>query len=195
MLPPACFPPTVGLTLSASWSLLTWDLLTGLFEQRVEQYLKELPDTEQSGVNKFLKGLGEFCSRRPRQGRSPEGRSAQFTQLNRCLNSVSRKQNEVPPQKELRGDHPVNPEARCLHDTAWWGLLFALCKHVHIIFKTAVRLECGFVFWYETVRQRSRTVHGSELQSNHWCPDVCVCEDAVTCVTCLSDVQSLCCFI
>ncbi|KAG7253025.1 hypothetical protein CRUP_027128 [Coryphaenoides rupestris] len=30
----------------------------GLFEQRVEQYLEELPDTEQSGVNKFLKGLG-----------------------------------------------------------------------------------------------------------------------------------------
>ncbi|RXM27165.1 Suppression of tumorigenicity 5 protein [Acipenser ruthenus] len=29
----------------------------GLFEQRVEQYLEELPDTEQSGVNKFLKGL------------------------------------------------------------------------------------------------------------------------------------------
>lgn len=36
-------------------------LVTGLFEQRVEQYLEELPDTEQSGVNKFLKGLGEFC--------------------------------------------------------------------------------------------------------------------------------------
>lgn len=31
----------------------------GLFEQRVEQYLEELPDTEQSGVNKFLRGLGE----------------------------------------------------------------------------------------------------------------------------------------
>lgn len=31
----------------------------GLFEQRAEQYLEELPDTEQSGVNKFLKGLGE----------------------------------------------------------------------------------------------------------------------------------------
>ncbi|XP_043938749.1 DENN domain-containing protein 2B isoform X2 [Protopterus annectens] len=30
----------------------------GLFELRVEQYLEELPDTEQSGVNKFLKGLG-----------------------------------------------------------------------------------------------------------------------------------------
>ncbi|XP_027556456.1 suppression of tumorigenicity 5 protein isoform X3 [Neopelma chrysocephalum] len=30
----------------------------GLFEQRVEQYLEELPDTEQSGVNKFLRGLG-----------------------------------------------------------------------------------------------------------------------------------------
>jgi hypothetical protein len=34
--------------------------LPGLFEQRVDQYLEELPDTEQSGVNKFLKGLGEF---------------------------------------------------------------------------------------------------------------------------------------
>ncbi|MGH0131784.1 UNVERIFIED_CONTAM: hypothetical protein FKN15_053150 [Acipenser sinensis] len=33
----------------------------GLFEQRVEQYLEELPDTEQSGVNKFLKGLGDVC--------------------------------------------------------------------------------------------------------------------------------------
>lgn len=30
----------------------------GLFEQRVEQYLEELPDTEQSGVNKFLERLG-----------------------------------------------------------------------------------------------------------------------------------------
>uniref|UniRef100_A0A8C9VQW6 DENN domain containing 2B n=1 Tax=Scleropages formosus TaxID=113540 RepID=A0A8C9VQW6_SCLFO len=29
----------------------------GLFEERVEQYLEELPDTEQSGVNKFLKDL------------------------------------------------------------------------------------------------------------------------------------------
>lgn len=38
-------------------------LLTGLFEQRVDQYLEELPDTEQSGVNKFLRGLGESCSR------------------------------------------------------------------------------------------------------------------------------------
>lgn len=37
--------------------------MTGLFEQRVDQYLEELPDTEQSGVNKFLKGLGESCSR------------------------------------------------------------------------------------------------------------------------------------
>lgn len=31
----------------------------GLFEQRVEQYLEELPDTEQSGMNKFLRGLGK----------------------------------------------------------------------------------------------------------------------------------------
>ncbi|XP_053304981.1 DENN domain-containing protein 2B isoform X2 [Spea bombifrons] len=30
----------------------------GLFEQRVEQYLEELPDSEQSGVNKFWRGLG-----------------------------------------------------------------------------------------------------------------------------------------
>lgn len=30
----------------------------GLFEQRVEQYLEELPDHEQSGVNKFWRGLG-----------------------------------------------------------------------------------------------------------------------------------------
>ncbi|XP_075878144.1 DENN domain-containing protein 2B isoform X2 [Nelusetta ayraudi] len=30
----------------------------GLFERRVDHYLEELPDTEQSGVNKFLKGLG-----------------------------------------------------------------------------------------------------------------------------------------
>ncbi|XP_037551506.1 suppression of tumorigenicity 5 protein [Nematolebias whitei] len=38
----------------------------GLFELRADQYLEELPDTEQSGVNKFLKGLGEFCTRRLR---------------------------------------------------------------------------------------------------------------------------------
>ncbi|XP_069821115.1 DENN domain-containing protein 2B isoform X2 [Dendropsophus ebraccatus] len=30
----------------------------GLFEQRVEQYLEELPEHEQSGVNKFWRGLG-----------------------------------------------------------------------------------------------------------------------------------------
>ncbi|XP_022525841.2 suppression of tumorigenicity 5 protein [Astyanax mexicanus] len=36
----------------------------GLFEQRVEQYLEELPDTEQSGVNKFLKGLGRFLHKK-----------------------------------------------------------------------------------------------------------------------------------
>lgn len=33
---------------------------SGLFEQRVEQYLEELPDTEQSGMNKFLRGLGKL---------------------------------------------------------------------------------------------------------------------------------------
>uniref|UniRef100_A0A8C5QV74 DENN domain containing 2B n=1 Tax=Leptobrachium leishanense TaxID=445787 RepID=A0A8C5QV74_9ANUR len=31
----------------------------GLFEQRVDQYLEELPESEQGGVNKFLRGLGE----------------------------------------------------------------------------------------------------------------------------------------
>lgn len=44
--------------------------MPGLFEQRVDQYLEELPDTEQSGVNKFLKGLGEFCFRRSGQDKS-----------------------------------------------------------------------------------------------------------------------------
>ncbi|XP_066503395.1 suppression of tumorigenicity 5 protein [Hoplias malabaricus] len=36
----------------------------GLFEQRVEHYLEELPDTEQSGVNKFLKGLGKLLHKK-----------------------------------------------------------------------------------------------------------------------------------
>ncbi|KAI4889266.1 hypothetical protein NFI96_013531, partial [Prochilodus magdalenae] len=36
----------------------------GLFELRVEQYLEELPDTEQSGVNKFLKGLGKLLHKK-----------------------------------------------------------------------------------------------------------------------------------
>ncbi|XP_039604292.1 suppression of tumorigenicity 5 protein [Polypterus senegalus] len=36
----------------------------GLFEQRAEQYLDELPDNEQSGVNKFLKGLGKFLHKK-----------------------------------------------------------------------------------------------------------------------------------
>ncbi|MGH0162422.1 UNVERIFIED_CONTAM: hypothetical protein FKN15_055392 [Acipenser sinensis] len=40
----------------------------GLFEQRVEQYLEELPDTEQSGVNKFLKGLGQLTTDTAHQG-------------------------------------------------------------------------------------------------------------------------------
>ena len=34
--------------------------VSGLFEQRVEQYLEELPDNEQSGMNKFLRGLGKL---------------------------------------------------------------------------------------------------------------------------------------
>lgn len=60
------FPLGVDV-LCASAAMLTAALVltpsgntvTGLFEQRVDQYLEELPDTEQSGVNKFLKGLGE----------------------------------------------------------------------------------------------------------------------------------------
>lgn len=32
----------------------------GLFELRVEQYLDELPETEQGGVNRFFRGLGEM---------------------------------------------------------------------------------------------------------------------------------------
>lgn len=47
--------------------------LAGLFEQRVDQYLEELPDTEQSGVNKFLKGLGESRSRHTRRDRFKSG--------------------------------------------------------------------------------------------------------------------------
>uniref|UniRef100_A0A8C3VJW9 DENN domain containing 2B n=1 Tax=Catagonus wagneri TaxID=51154 RepID=A0A8C3VJW9_9CETA len=45
----------------------------GLFEQRVEQYLEELPDTEQSGVNKFLRGLGEQPRRRAEAWREGRG--------------------------------------------------------------------------------------------------------------------------
>ena len=33
--------------------------LTGLFEIRAQEYLETLPSGEHSGVNKFLKGLGE----------------------------------------------------------------------------------------------------------------------------------------
>lgn len=41
-------------------SLIPAVRFSGLFEQRVEQYLEELPDTEQSGMNKFLRGLGKL---------------------------------------------------------------------------------------------------------------------------------------
>lgn len=47
------FPPCNDCSLPCSSSS------PGLFEQRVEQYLEELPDTEQSGMNKFLRGLGK----------------------------------------------------------------------------------------------------------------------------------------
>lgn len=33
--------------------------LSGLFEMRAQEYLDSLPGSEQRGVNKFLKGLGE----------------------------------------------------------------------------------------------------------------------------------------
>uniref|UniRef100_A0A673BDL6 UDENN domain-containing protein n=1 Tax=Sphaeramia orbicularis TaxID=375764 RepID=A0A673BDL6_9TELE len=36
--------------------------LRGLFEVRAQEYLDSLPGSEQRGVNKFLKGLGEFYS-------------------------------------------------------------------------------------------------------------------------------------
>lgn len=48
-----------GLSLAQPPQLALQLFSAGLFEQRVEQYLEELPDTEQSGVNKFLRGLGE----------------------------------------------------------------------------------------------------------------------------------------
>lgn len=39
------------------------NILSGLFEVRAQEYLDSLPGSEQRGVNKFLKGLGEaFCS-------------------------------------------------------------------------------------------------------------------------------------
>lgn len=38
-------------------------ILSGLFEVRAQEYLDSLPGSEQRGVNKFLKGLGETsCS-------------------------------------------------------------------------------------------------------------------------------------
>lgn len=42
------------------WNVLFF--LTGLFEVRAQEYLDSLPGSEQRGVNKFLKGLGEiYC--------------------------------------------------------------------------------------------------------------------------------------
>ena len=35
-------------------------LSSGLFEVRAQEYLDSLPGSEQRGVNKFLKGLGEI---------------------------------------------------------------------------------------------------------------------------------------
>lgn len=37
-------------------------LFSGLFEVRAQEYLDSLPGSEQRGVNKFLKGLGETLS-------------------------------------------------------------------------------------------------------------------------------------
>lgn len=38
-------------------------VFSGLFEVRAQEYLDSLPGSEQRGVNKFLKGLGEtFCT-------------------------------------------------------------------------------------------------------------------------------------
>lgn len=53
-----CRPPYIHVPIALS--LIPAVLFSGLFEQRVEQYLEELPDTEQSGMNKFLRGLGKL---------------------------------------------------------------------------------------------------------------------------------------
>lgn len=39
--------------------LTSFFLSTGLFEVRAQEYLETLPSGEQSGVNRFLKGLGK----------------------------------------------------------------------------------------------------------------------------------------
>uniref|UniRef100_A0A3B3SSG6 DENN domain containing 2B n=1 Tax=Paramormyrops kingsleyae TaxID=1676925 RepID=A0A3B3SSG6_9TELE len=62
----------------------------GLFEQRVEQYLEELPDTEQSGVNKFFKELGEWTT-------------ASHQEITSCsLNSCAVLQNRFPDNVSTR---------------------------------------------------------------------------------------------
>lgn len=54
-----------GLLVVALLSVVYTDLVrniyipSGLFEVRAQEYLDSLPGSEQRGVNKFLKGLGE----------------------------------------------------------------------------------------------------------------------------------------
>lgn len=59
----------LGLVLVALLAVVCTNLvrniciLSGLFEVRAQEYLDSLPGSEQRGVNKFLKGLGEAsCS-------------------------------------------------------------------------------------------------------------------------------------
>lgn len=113
-------------------------LLTGLFEQRVEQYLEELPDTEQSGVNKFLKGLGEFCCSHTGQG--PEGRSAQLTkqQLKLCFQETKWSSST----KRTEGESSRQPW--CLHDTALWGFSYLSFVNMYILF---LRRPWDFSVW------------------------------------------------
>lgn len=75
--------------------------LPGLFEVRVAEYLDSNSEPEPSGVNKFLKGLGEchftsiVCFE-----------EVWFQKLTLFLFFFNRKQDEAPPNEVKKEQHP-----------------------------------------------------------------------------------------
>lgn len=77
--------------------------LPGLFEVRAAEYLDTNSEPEPSGVNKFLKGLGECCFTSV-----VCFEEVQFQQLTLFLFFFfwNRKQDEAPPNEVKKEQHP-----------------------------------------------------------------------------------------
>lgn len=90
-------PPQANHTSESSPWVMNL-VVSGLFEVRVADYLDSNPEPEPSGVNKFLKGLGEFGSQLHHSHSETQRVIRLFTDSPRVFFSlpVFRKQDEAP---------------------------------------------------------------------------------------------------